>query len=362
MDAITQIKDWVNFVSRPEIFLGLATLVFVLMLVFYRQWTHPAAAFVLLLASVGGYAAAMMDGNFYSIVAKPDNVPITMLLFSTGFFVWLALRQAAVNDVRLARGEVLLEGSPDDKVLVWPDLVYIEFMIACVATIVLIVWAILLPAPLEPPANPSIIPNPSKAPWYFLGLQEMLVYFDPWLAGVVFPSLIIVGLMAIPYIDINPKGNGYYTLKERPMAIFIWLYGYLILWCVLIVIGTFFRGPNWNFFGPFEPWDPNKSVAMVNVNLSQIFWAQWMNRPLPENPWLREAPGLAVVAFYLVLMPPILLVVPAIRRMYQKMGVIRYSVMIMLALLMALMIIKPVLRWTINLKYIVSFPAWFFNV
>jgi quinol-cytochrome oxidoreductase complex cytochrome b subunit len=55
--------------------------------------------------------------------------------------------------------------------------------------------------------------NPSKAPWYFLGLQEMLVYFDPWMAGVIMPSLIIVGLMVIPYIDTNPLGNGYYTLQ-----------------------------------------------------------------------------------------------------------------------------------------------------
>ena len=67
------------------------------------------------------------------------------------------------------------------------------------------IWSILLPAPLEQPANPADSPNPSKAPWYFLGLQEMLVYFDPWLAGVVFPTLIVVGLMAIPYIDTNPQ-------------------------------------------------------------------------------------------------------------------------------------------------------------
>ena len=83
---------------------------------------------------------------------------------------------------------------------------------------VMIVWSILLKAPLEEPANPTDSPNPSKAPWYFLGLQEMLVYFDPWLAGVVLPSLIIVGLMAIPYIDTNPKGNGYFTFQRAQVG------------------------------------------------------------------------------------------------------------------------------------------------
>ena len=98
-------------------------------------------------------------------------------------------------------------------------------------------------APLEEPANPTDSPNPSKAPWYFLGLQEMLVYYDPWLAGVVLPSLIIVGLMAIPYIDTNPKGNGYFTFRERKWEITIFLSGFVVLWCTLIALGTFLRGP-----------------------------------------------------------------------------------------------------------------------
>ncbi|MCH7871739.1 MAG: hypothetical protein IID33_08560, partial [Planctomycetes bacterium] len=138
-----------------------------------------------------------------------------MLLFVVSFFLWLAFRQAAVNDGKIERGEPLTEAGADDKVLVWPDLVYIEFIALILFTAFLIVWAIMLPAPLEQPADPNIAPNPAKAPWYFLGLQEMLVYFDPWLAGVVFPGLIVVGLIAIPYIDKNPRGNGYYTFKER---------------------------------------------------------------------------------------------------------------------------------------------------
>ncbi len=92
-----------------------------------------------------------------------------------------------------------------------------------IVTVVLFVWSITLNAPLEEPANPNLTMNPSKAPWYFLGLQEMLVYFDPWIAGVVMPSIIMVGLMVFPYVDSNPLGNGYYTLKQRRFA--LWMFG-----------------------------------------------------------------------------------------------------------------------------------------
>src|SRR5712671_3880837 len=116
-----------------------------------------------------------------------------------------------------------------DKVHTWPYLVRAEFIAGCILLLVLMVWSITVDAPMEEPANPTKTPNPSKAPWYFLGLQEMLVYFDPWIAGVVLPSMIISGLMLVPYCDKNPKGVGYYTLKERPLAVGTFMFGFLIL-------------------------------------------------------------------------------------------------------------------------------------
>jgi quinol-cytochrome oxidoreductase complex cytochrome b subunit len=86
-------------------------------------------------------------------------------------------------------------------------------------------------------AAPTRTPNPSKAPWYFLGLQEILVYFDPWHAGVVLPTFIILGLMVLPYIDINPKGNGYFTFTERKYEILTFFLGFHVLWILLIVVG-----------------------------------------------------------------------------------------------------------------------------
>jgi Cytochrome b(C-terminal)/b6/petD len=161
-------------------------------------------------------------------------------------------------------------GPGDDKVHTWPFLVRSEFLCAIVITLLLLVWALLVDAPLEEPANPTRTPNPSKAPWYFLGLQEMLVFFDPWHAGVVLPTFIIIGLMVIPYIDINPKGNGYYCWKDRKWEILTFILGFHILWVSLIVIGTFLRGPGWNWFWFWEKWDPPKVESLTNVDLPYL--------------------------------------------------------------------------------------------
>src|SRR6185503_3688706 len=169
------------------------------------------------------------DFNFRQIVGKPDNVPIVGLIFLMVFFVWYAMREGVLNDRRIAAGQGPIEKAESDRVWVWPDLVYTELISLILCSVVLIVWSIFLKAPLEQPANPANTPNPSKAPWYFLGLQEMLAYFDK-----------------------NPKGNGYYTFVERKAEITIFLFGFVVLWSSLIVLGTFLRGPNWNFFGPFE--------------------------------------------------------------------------------------------------------------
>jgi hypothetical protein len=300
------------------------------------------------------------DSDFFKIVRKADNVPIVMMIFAIAYFIWLSFRQAAVNDHNIEEGKPLIEAGADDKVLVWPDLVYTEFISLILCTAFLTVWAIVLRAPLEQPADPNVAPNPSKAPWYFLGLQEMLVYFDPWLAGVVFPGLIIFGLIAIPYIDKNPRGNGYYTFKERPFAVITFLFGFLILWVVLIIFGTFLRGPNWNFFGPYEYWDPHRPAALLNVEFRDLFWIGLLGQAIPKHHLIRELPGILLLAAYFLGGPAVLLLF--FRRVYRQIGFLRYSVMSFLLLVMLLMPIKMVLRWTLNLHYVVAITEWFLNV
>src|SRR5512139_2658648 len=184
-------------------------------------------------------------------------------------------------------------GPGDDKVHTWPHLVRLEFLVAIFVVVLLIVWSLLVDAPLEEPANPTRTPNPSKAPWYFLGLQEMLVFFDPWHAGVVLPSLIIVGLMVIPYIDINPAGNGYYCFRPRMWEILTFYLGFHILWVSLIIIGTLLRGPGWNWFWPWEKWDPHRVEALTSVNLPYLLGMR-------DYFWSAVFGGVVVLVFFVV--------------------------------------------------------------
>ena len=235
----------------------------------------------------------------------------------------------------------------NDKVHVWPYLTRLEFMCAIIITIFLVVWSIVIDAPLEEPANPSVTPNPSKAPWYFLGLQELLVYFDPWMAGVVLPTLIIVGLMAIPFIDVNPKGNGYYTFHERRFAIFTFLFGFLVLWIWMVVQGTFLRGPGWNFFMPWEYWDPHKVVALTNVDLPYMLGFR--------SYWGQAACGTVLILLWYATIPAYYI---WRRERMKNVGLVRYLIKASLNMTMMGIVAKMALRIGLNVKYVLVTP-WF---
>ena len=192
----------------------------------------------------------------------------------------------------------------------------------------------------------------------------MLVYFDPWLAGVVLPGIILGGLMAVPYIDFNKAGNGYYCFKDRWFAVSTFLFGFFPLWIALIVLGTFLRGPNWNFYGIYELWDVHKVKAANNVNLSEYVWSLFGGVPTGSDILTilkRECVGIVLVLGYFFVLPP-LLGLTILRRFFVRMGVLRFLVFSNLILWMAVLPIKMVLRWSFSLKYIVGIPEWFFNI
>jgi Cytochrome b(C-terminal)/b6/petD len=361
-------------IASPVVYFIISIVLFGLVVALRRWLVKSTVAWTLLNAVLLFLTLSLTDYNFRQIVGKPDNVPIVSMLFIVAFFTWIYFKRAVENDERIEQGRPLLESENNEKVLVWPDLVYTELICMVVVTVVLVAWGIMLQAPLEEPASSVRTPNPSKAPWYFLGLQEMLVYYDPWLAGVVFPSLIVVGLMAIPYIDFNKRGNGYYSFKERSFAILTFMFGFLPLWIAMIVLGTFLRGPNWNIFGIYEFWDVHKLEVLNNVNLSEMFWLSLMHSSLPVAPagaeavqkfgyiFYREWLGFAVVLAYFFLLPPVMARMPYFSKFFARMGFIRYMVFANLMLWMAALPIKMVLRWAFNLKYIVAIPEWFFNI
>ncbi len=279
--------------------------------------------------------------NFLHILTKPDNVPIILMapIFMLALlWSWAqSRRRGAAADPELPK-----------KVHTWPYLVRAEFICAAIVLILLAVWSILLDAPLEAAANPNVTPNPAKAPWYFLGLQELLVYYDPWIAGVIIPGLIVVGLAIIPYIDVNEKGNGEYNLRARPFAVSMFLFGFFVLGIGTIFVGVFLRGPGWNFFWPWEYWDHLKVVALTNINLPELFGitsatGNFIIGGAFEILWH----AIAIPIYFLIREKPTI----------KKLGWQRYAIVAFLTLSMLAIPLKIALRF-INVKYVWVTP-WF---
>ena len=305
--------------------------------------------------------------QIWEMMSAPDNVPIVGLLFLVPFFTWYAFRQALATDrlterleqdSKLARThhrkiEPYREGW-DQKLHVWPYLLRVEFLVAIIVTVLLMVWSIALNAPLEEPANPNLTMNPAKAPWYFLGLQEMLVYFDPWIAGVVMPTLIILGLMAIPYADANPLGNGYYTLNQRKFAILAFCFGFLVLWMSMIFIGTFIRGPGWMWFWPGETWDHHRLIFETNQDLHEILG-------LSGQPLIGLLGALAVGLYFVIagwLVHKLVVWSEFNRKIYQRMTLLQYFILQFFMLMMIALPVKMILRLVFRIKYVWVTP-WF---
>lgn len=319
--------------------------------------------------------------NIFKIASKPDNIPIVGMLLLVLFFWFLSFWAAFKNDrIRRAaaarprpeggksKGDVVdvidfmypeeEQGLPK-KVSCWPHLVKLEFICAIAVMALLMFWSIPIDAPLEEPSDSTLTPNPSKAPWYFLGLQDMLVYFDPWIAGVLLPTFIIVGLMVIPYVDVNPKGNGYYTFAERPFAILVYWFGFFVLWVLEIVIGTFCRGPGWMFFWPGQEWDPHRVVAEVNIN-----WNEFLANVSGITALKTETAGLllgivTILAYFgLGMALPYFWLKRQESTIIYRLGLIRYGMVGFLFWTMMALPIKIVLRLMFSIKYILVTP-WF---
>jgi menaquinol-cytochrome c reductase cytochrome b/c subunit len=148
------------------------------------------------------------------------------------------VKAGSIQDVR---------ATPVDKVHTWPHLIVGEFVAALAMTAFLLIFSVFVNAPLLGMANFNQTPNPSKAPWYFLGLQELLTMFHPMVAGVTIPGVALVALGAAGYIDKNPSNKP----EDRKFAIAM-MSMFLMFWAVLVIIGSFFRGEGFNFILPWR--------------------------------------------------------------------------------------------------------------
>jgi hypothetical protein len=147
------------------------------------------------------------------------------------------VKSGSIQDVR---------ATPQDKVHVWPHLLAVEFVAALLCTAFTLLFSVWVNAPLLTLANTNQTPNPSKAPWYFLGLQELLTMFHPMVAGVTIPGIGLFALILAPYTDRNPSNKP----EDRKFAISLFTL-FLMFWAVLVMIGSFFRGPGFNFVFPW---------------------------------------------------------------------------------------------------------------
>lgn len=268
----------------------------------------------------------------------------------------------AETEIQGAKSGYMLSNKPDyPRVPSWPYFVWIVFL--CILFFVVVIWGVsfMFDAPLEEEAAWAKTPNPAKAPWYFIGLQELLVYFDPWIAGVMLPTHIVIGLILIPYIDISPQAQGRYGIKDRKFAVTFFSAG-MFLWFFLIVIGQWFRGPSWEFYWPYfdypiggHSWTyPGVALKVTTATL--------------EN--LPNAVGIISLLVFFVggMVFPLLLArmgdsmkIAAMSRDYIKeLGMIRYVIIQVHVLLALSVVAKLLLRLIFGYKYAITTP--YFNI
>jgi menaquinol-cytochrome c reductase cytochrome b/c subunit len=196
------------------------------------------------LAEFGGLAPA--DGNGDAAAPAPSAAAPAAAARAAPVIPEGVRTQRLLTVVK-ARAIQQVKREPTDKVSVWPHLLAIEFVALLAVTALLVVFSVFQDAPLLELANPNDQPNPSKAPWYFLGLQELLSYFDPQVAGVLIPGLGLAGLAAIPYIDRNRSIRP----SDRKFAIMVFTF-FVAASAILTIIGSFYRGPGFNFTFPWR--------------------------------------------------------------------------------------------------------------
>jgi quinol-cytochrome oxidoreductase complex cytochrome b subunit len=143
--------------------------------------------------------------------------------------------------------DVLPDRATDDQVFTWPHLLVRHQVAALITCVVVVGLAVAFDAPLQDLANPNLTPPVAKAPWYFVGLQELLAHFDPVIAGVLVPGAVIAALVVLPYVDRNParRPRG----RRFAMSAFALL---LAASVALTIVGALFRGPGWRFVRPWE--------------------------------------------------------------------------------------------------------------
>jgi hypothetical protein len=298
------------------------------------------------------------------VLREPDALALLLLVLLIGATVAVGVVAGRRRDARERKGRspaARRSGATEDTagptesdgeaLTTWPHLLRAELLAGLLALLLVTWWAILLEVPLGAPADPAVTPALAKAPWFFIGVQELLQYFDAWLAGAVLPLLMVFGLCALPYLDVSPEANGCYTLRRRPVALVV-VAALIVMWLLPMVVGELLRGEHW---------------ALQPV---------WQQPPLsPDLPPPQPPPALAtrlgleggagqVLGAVTCLFPYLFMALtwPRLRRRFPesigRMGRVRYGVAGFLVVSAVGVLVKVLLVATLDVRYLWVTP-WF---
>ncbi len=256
--------------------------------------------------------AGLSDAGCRRLLLHPESLPVVILVLSSSAVLWFEMRR-----LRLPGGA----GTPG-AAAPGAGISTADAITATAVGLALVACTMLLPPPLGLEADPTVRPDLVKAPWFFVGLQELELYLDPWVPYLALPLLLVAGLFGLPYLR-PPEGGptkhsagGGATERpaERPAEggptqhspNSLFLFGWLLLWLWPMVAGALLRGPHWIAFGPFEVWQTSLPAPPAPRNLSEVFWLGWLRGTEPVSWWFRELPGVLLVAALFVLLPIVL--------------------------------------------------------
>ncbi len=334
MNAVEALLD---FVASPPWLFSLALILFLAGRGSRWLWSRGGGALLLVLAAAL-LALGLADETFRHNLLRPERLPVTVLLLSSGVLMWLEMS-------RTSRGAV--DEPPPDRGFSSAD--------AGAATIVglgLVACAWLFPAASGPVADPASTPDLVRVPWFLLALQELSHYFDPWVPYFALPLLFLGLLLALPWLG--------HEKTAQPGGRSLFLFGWLLLWLLPLAAAAFLRGPHWIAFGPFEAWDATRPPPAPPLAFSEVFWSGWLGGILPERWWLRELPGMLLLAGYFLLLPLALQRVGVTRRALESysesLGAWRFRAALIAVLALLLVPLKMYGRWLLDIGHWIHIP------
>ena len=305
-------------------------------------WTLAGGAAFLaaMLALVG---LGLTDESFRRLVLHPERLPVAVFCVASLALLWFEMRR----DHRR-------QGSPASRPLAAAasrPFATVDAVAATAIGLCLVACTLIYPARLGAVADPATRPDFVKVPWFLTGLQELSHYFHPWVPYAAVPVLLLIGLLGLPWLANDPgAGRG-----DRALFLFGWLF----LWLWPMVVGALLRGPGWQAFGPFEPWE-TRLAAPAPRALSEIFWGQWLHTLEPASWWFRELPGILLLGAYFVLLPLGLLRWKATRGIFaaplESLGPWRFYAAAAWILTLLLLPLKMCSRWLLDVGSWIHLP------